>query len=120
MLKVDCCDKCMIASWRSIVQVDCERVLLHDLILRQTGSLSLHGIAAAAAAGSLVFDEAQTERTTTVLVTGELLNGSVGILGRIESDHTSSTGTTVWLVLNLGLLNLANCGEQLDKIFVAG
>ena len=47
---------------------------LHDLVLSQTCSIGLHCVTATR---SLVFDEAQSERTTTVLVTGELFNGSI-------------------------------------------
>lgn len=75
---------------------------------------------AVAAARGDVFDKAETERASAVLVSLELRNGRVGCFGRIETNNTSTTGPAAGLVLNLGLLNLANGSEQLDEIFVAG
>ena len=94
-----------------------EQHLLHDLILSQASCLGLHRITAAR---SLILDEGQAKRTTPVLVSRELLNGSIGVLGSIESNNTSSAGSAIWLVLDLGLLDLANGGEELNEIFVAG
>lgn len=38
----------------------------------------------------------------------------------LEFDDTGSTRTAVGLVLDLGTRHLADCGEQLNKILVAG
>jgi hypothetical protein len=38
----------------------------------------------------------------------------------LELNNTGSTRPTVGLILNLSTCDLANCGEQLDKILVAG
>jgi hypothetical protein len=109
----------------------------HDLILRQPpcGLCTLHSLA-----GTLVHvsDVAQNERATAILVSSELGYGmldcaadkmgmlgwqltdrrlSVGLL--FELDNTSSTGATVRLVLDLGTFDLPDCGEELDKIFIA-
>jgi hypothetical protein len=99
--------------------LNAEKLSLHHLILGETGgTLCVHGIVALLA-WSLVLDEAQAKRTATILVAAELVNGGLRIVCRVEADYTSAAGATVWLVLNLSLLNLADSGEQLDKILVA-
>lgn len=67
-----------------------------------------------------VLHEAQVERAAAVLIALKLCNGSLGSLGRIEANDTGTTGATAGLVLDLGLLNLANGGEQFNQIVVAG
>lgn len=93
------------------------RTALHDLVLRQAGSVGVHNVSAS---GSLVLDKAQAKRAATVLVTGELGDGSVCVVNSVEANNTSAARASVWLVLNLGLLNLADCGEELNKILIAG
>lgn len=66
-----------------------------------------------------VLDVAQAERTTTVLVALEFRNSSLGSVGVVESDHTSSARPAARFVLNLGLLDLANSLEKFDQIVVA-
>lgn len=93
------------------------RTTLHDLVLRQAGGVGVHNVSASR---SLVLDKAQAKRAATVLVTGELGDGSVCVVNSVEANNTSAARASVWLVLNLGLLNLADCGEELNKILIAG
>lgn len=90
---------------------------LHDLVLSQAGSLRLHGVSTAR---SLVFNKAQAERASAVLVAGEFLDSSVGIFSSVESNNTSSARSTIGLILDFGLFNLSNGGEKLNKILIAG
>jgi len=89
----------------------------HNLVLSQVGRLGLHRVATT---GGLVLDETQSKRTATILVTRELLDSSLCVLGSIETNDTSSSRPTVWLVLNLCLIDFSDGGEQLDEILVAG
>ena len=93
-----------------------KRKLLHDLILGQACGFGLHGIHATR---SLVLDEGQSKRATAILVPRELLDRSIGALSSVKSNDPGSSRAAVWLILNFGLLNLSDCGEELDKIFVA-
>ena len=63
---------------------------------------------------SQIFDETQTKRATTVLVSLELRNGGLCCVGSIKSDNTRTTRAATGLILDLSLLDLANCGEKLD------
>jgi len=91
---------------------------LHNLILRQTCGLSFHSVTATTR--SLIFDEAQTQWATAILVARELLDGSLSVLSGVESNHTSSTRSTIWLILNLSLFDLSDGDEKLDEILIAG
>lgn len=71
-------------------------------------------------ARGLVLDEAQAERTSTILVTRELGDGCLGVFDGIEANNTSAAGATIGFVLDFSLLDLANGGEELNKILVAG
>jgi hypothetical protein len=92
------------------------RNLLHDLILRQACGLGLHGIQAT---GSLVLDEGQSKWASAVLVPRELFDRSVGTLRRVESNDTCPPRPPVWFILDLGLFNLSDGGEKLNKVLVA-
>lgn len=81
--------------------------------------ICIHGIAAAAAARREILDITESERSASVLVALELGDGGLGSTNAIEPNDTSSPGATTGLVLDLGLLNLADCCEQLDQILVA-
>lgn len=81
------------------------------------GWLSLHGIATS---WGLVLHEAEAEWAATVLVSGKLRDSSLGVLNSVEANNSGSTGAPIWLVLNLSLLDLADSGEELDKVLVAG
>lgn len=83
------------------------------------GHAAMVGVHCVATAGLEVLDVAEPELTATVLVTLELGYGSIGRLGSIESDDTSSSGAATRFVLDLGLLNFTNRAEQLDQVFVA-
>jgi hypothetical protein len=91
---------------------------LHNLILRQTCGLGFHSVTGAT--WSLIFDEAQTKRATTILVAGELLNSSLSVLSGVESNYTGAARSTIWLVLNLSLFDLPDGCEELDQILIAG
>jgi hypothetical protein len=54
------------------------------------------------------------------LVSREFLNGSIGVFGSIEPDNTSAARSSIWLILDLGLFDLSNGGEEFDEIFIAG
>jgi len=86
---------------------------LHDLVLSQVRGLGFHSISATAA-WSLILDEAQTKRATTVLITRKLLDGGLCIFGRIEANNAGASRSAVWLILDFGLLNLSDSGEELD------
>ena len=43
-----------------------------------------------------------------------LTNGRLGILCRVELNHSGAARATVGLVLDLGALNLTNGGEELN------
>lgn len=92
---------------------------LHDLVLRQAGGVGVHGHGVSASRG-LVLDEAQAERTTAVLVSRELGDGRLRVVGVVETNDAGATRASIWLVLNLGLLNLADRGEELNEILIAG
>jgi len=59
------------------------------------------------------------ERTTAVLVTLELGDSSFGCVGVVEADDTGTAGAAARLILDLGLLNLADSLEQLNEVLVA-
>lgn len=90
---------------------------LHDLVLSQAGGIGVHDVGAS---GGLILDEAQAKRATAVLVSRELGNGSIRVVDRVEADNTSAARTSVGLILNLSLLNLADRGEELNEILIAG
>lgn len=109
--------------YRSPTELSCSiaKAALHDLVLGEAaGWLGFHGHGIVVRSWGLVLDEAETEWASTVLVTGELGDGSLGVLNSVEANDTGSAGTSVWLVLNLGLLDLSDGGEELDEILVAG
>lgn len=85
---------------------------LHDLVLSKVRSFSLHRVATAAR--SLVFNEGKAKRAATVLISGKFLNGGLCGLRSVEANHTGTTGPAIRLILNLGLVDLPNGGEQLD------
>lgn len=91
----------------------------HDLILSQTAvGIRVHGVAAAAAARCEILDEAQTQWPAAILVSLELGDRGFSCTNTVESDNSSSAGAATGLVLDLGLLNLANCCEQLHQVLV--
>lgn len=93
--------------------------MLHDLILRQAGmGICLHVVASGAWCVQIP-NEAQPKRASAVLVALEFLDGRVRSIGSVESDDTGAARSTTGFVLNFGLLNLANCGEEFHEILVA-
>lgn len=97
--------------------------LSHDLVLGDPAVVvRFHVVAAAGLTRALlveVLGVAQLQRTTTVLVALELRNGSLGRVGVVEPDDTGTARATAWLILDLGLLDLANRSEQLDQVLIA-
>ena len=89
---------------------------LHHLLLQVATLLTLHHVAAL----TTVLDIGEAERTTTVLVACEFGDGSLGVRLRAELHNTRACRATVRLVLDLGALDLADGGEELNKILVAG
>jgi hypothetical protein len=90
---------------------------LHDLVLRQaTMGICVHRLVTTLVE---VFDETQVERAATVLVSLELRNGSIGSIRAVETNDTAATRSAAGLVLNLGLLNLADSSEELYQVVVA-
>lgn len=79
-------------------------------------SLCLHGVCLALVA---VFDVAQVQRTSTILVALELGNTGFGRVGSVEADDTSASRSTAGLVLNLRLFDFSNRREKLDKVVIA-
>lgn len=88
----------------------------HDLVLGESHGrvLLLHRSFALAN----VADVRQSKGATAVLVVGELGDGRIGGLLGIEADDTRAARATVGLVLNLGLLDLADGLEQLNQVVV--
>lgn len=97
-------------------------ILLHDLILGKTlRVVPVHvSITVCVSVSVEVFDEAQAERASSVLVAGKLRNGGVGVVRGLELHDTSATRTTIGLVLNLSFFNFPNGLEKFHKIFIAG
>lgn len=58
-----------------------------------------------------ILDEAQVEGTAAVLVALEFGDSGLGGFGRVEADHAGAPRAATGLILNLGLLNLADGGE---------
>lgn len=79
-------------------------------------SLSLHVVCPALVG---VFDVAQVQRTSTILVALKLSDTGFGRVGSVEADDTSASRSTARLVLNLRLLDLSNRREKLDKVVIA-
>ena len=77
-------------------------------------SISLHRLALVE-----ILDKAQVQGTATILVALELLNGRLGSIGTVESNNARSAGAATGLILDFGLLDLADGGEELDQIVVA-
>lgn len=75
----------------------------------------VHGVAALVQ----VLDEAQVERTSSILVALELVDCRVGRLNRVKPNHARALGATTRLVLDLGLFNLAYCREEIDQVLIA-
>lgn len=62
----------------------------HDLILGQsTVLICIHAFAAASLVQ--IFNEAQIQRASAILITLKLGNGSIGIIGRIEADYARTS-----------------------------
>lgn len=80
--------------------------------------ISFHGFTATGLVVH-IFDEAQVERASTVLISLKLGDGGLGSLSSVEFNHATTTRTAARLVLDLCLFNLADGGEELDEIVIA-
>lgn len=90
------------------------RTILHHLLLQAAGLLlALHRVLVC------VLNIRQAERTTAVLVAGELGDGRLGVRLGTEFDNASAGRALVGLVLDLCTLNLADRREQLNQVLVA-
>ena len=69
--------------------------------------------------GGEVLDKADVEGAATILVSLKLVDSSFCRISIIEADDSASPRATTWFVLNLCLLNLADCGKKLYQIIVA-
>lgn len=78
------------------------------------------GVHAVTTALGEVLDVAESKLATTILVSLELGDGSIGGLGSIESHDTGTSGAAAWLVLDFGLLDLSDGSEELDQVLIAG
>jgi hypothetical protein len=90
---------------------------LHDLVLGEPAmGVGIHGVTTARRD---VLDVVEAERATAVLVVLELGDRSLGSVRGVEADNAAASGPAARLVLDLGLLDLTDGGEELDQIFVA-
>jgi len=76
-------------------------------------------IHAVARARRNVLDKAQTKRAPAVLIALKLGNSGLGCVRVVKAHYAGTARPSARLVLNLGLLDLANCREKLNKIVVA-
>lgn len=61
-----------------------------------------------------VFDEAQVERSTTILVALELGDCRLSGVGRVKTNHAAASRSAARLILDLGLFHLANRRKELN------
>jgi hypothetical protein len=66
-----------------------------------------------------ILDVGDAERTTAVVVALEFGDSSGCLLLAGHLDHAGAAGASVWLVLDLRLLDLTDCDEEFDEIIVA-
>lgn len=97
--------------------------ILHHLLLSHAHThahvaVTIH-IAIPIAADVEVFDETEPEGTSAILISGELGNGCLTVLSRVELHDACAAGAAVGFVLNFGTFNFANGLEEFDKIVVA-
>lgn len=71
------------------------------------------------ATGLEIPHEAETKGPAAVLVALELGNGGIGRFGAVEADNTGAARSSTWFVLDFGLLDLSDRGEQVDEVLVA-
>ena len=101
----------------SVVDAEVRDDLLHHLLLHVAGRLSaLHHVAALVAVAHV----AQAERTTAVLVAGELGDGRGRVILGGELNNAGAAGTHVGLHFDLRTLDLADRYEELDEVVVGG
>lgn len=107
---------CVHHSDRKSARLGC-RATSHDLVLSEAAVRV--GVHAVTAARREVLDVTQAQRTAAVLVALELGNGGLGGVCVVEADNTAAARSAARLVLNFGLLHLANGREELNQIVVA-
>lgn len=89
----------------------------HDLVLGKA-AMGI-GIHAVATTGRDILDVAQAERATAILIALELRNGGLRSVGIVEANHTAAARPAARLVLDFGLFDFADGGEELDQVLVA-
>lgn len=89
---------------------------LHDLVLSQSTMVGVHGVTTTLVQ---VLDVAQTQRPAAVLISLKLVDGGFGGVGIVEANNTAATRAATRLVLDFGLLDLADSREQLNEIVIA-
>lgn len=94
--------------------------LSHHPLLRHAGAIHVLHLHVSPTRTARVQGKGQSERTSTILVIGELGDGLFSILGRSEANHTRAARAAVGLVLDFGLLDLADGLEELDQVIIAG
>lgn len=91
---------------------------LHNLVLCKSGvRIGFHAVAAARLVQ--IFDEAQVQWSSTILVALELCDCRLGGVNRVKTDNTAASRSAAGFILNLSLLDLANGGEQFNQVIVA-
>jgi hypothetical protein len=84
----------------------------HDLVLSEAAmGIGVHVVTTARRE---VLDVAQAKRTTAVLIGLKLGNGGFRRVRVVEADHTGAARSAARLVLDLGLLDFADGGEELN------
>ena len=48
----------------------------------------------------------------------ELTDGGFRVVSAVKFNHTRSTRTAIWFVLDLRTLDFANGGKELDEVFI--
>ena len=66
-----------------------------------------------------VFDETQAKRATAVLVSLEFCDSRLRRFSGVKANNTRAARAAAGLVLDLGLLDFANCGEKLNQVLIA-
>ncbi len=91
---------------------------LHDLVLGKAAmGIRIHAVTSARVE---VLDVAQAEGAAAILVALELGDRRLGGICAVETDNTAALGPADRLILDLGLLDLADSGEEFNQIVVAG
>lgn len=90
----------------------------HNLVLRQTTvSVRVHDVASTTRCK--VLDEAEAKRSAAVLIPLEFRNRRLSCVDTVETHNAGTPRAAAVLVLDFGLLNFSNRGEQFDQVLIA-